>query len=50
MPGSPGRDPSDMPAGEYYAQVSPETVAHKNPDVIVSTSLDDTGRQNSLDY
>lgn len=42
--------PSELPTGEYYAQVSPETVARKNPDVIVYTYLDDTGRQNTLDY
>jgi iron complex transport system substrate-binding protein len=41
---------SEMPAGEYYAQVSPETVARKNPDVIVYTYLDDTGRQNTHNY
>jgi iron complex transport system substrate-binding protein len=41
---------AEMPAGEYYAQVSPETVARKNPDVIVYTYLDDTGRRTTLDY
>ncbi|MGI5240714.1 ABC transporter substrate-binding protein [Dactylosporangium sp. CA-139066] len=43
-------DPSELPAGEYYAQVSAETVARKNPDVIVYTYLDDTGRAASEDY
>jgi iron complex transport system substrate-binding protein len=41
---------AELPAGEYYTQVSPETVARKNPDVIVYTYLDDTGRQSTLDY
>ena len=41
---------SELPAGEYYAQVSPETVARKNPDVIVYTYLDDTGRQTTHRY
>ncbi|WP_432971080.1 ABC transporter substrate-binding protein [Dactylosporangium sp. CA-233914] len=41
---------SEMPAGEYYAQVSPETIARKNPDVIVHTYLDDAGRASAQDY
>ncbi|WP_432841989.1 ABC transporter substrate-binding protein [Dactylosporangium sp. CA-092794] len=41
---------SELPAGEYYAQVSPETIARKNPDVIVATYLDDEGRATTLDY
>jgi iron complex transport system substrate-binding protein len=41
---------SEMPPGEYYAQVSPEVVARKNPGIIVYTYLDDTGRQNALNY
>lgn len=38
---------SELPAGEYYAQVSAESVAKKNPDAIVFTYLDEEGRSSS---
>ncbi|MET7402411.1 ABC transporter substrate-binding protein [Dactylosporangium sp. NPDC005572] len=43
-------DQAELPAGEYYAQISPETIARKNPDAIVYTYLDDAGRAGTLDY
>jgi iron complex transport system substrate-binding protein len=37
----------EMPPGEYYAQVSAEVVAKKNPDAIVFTYLDEESRSSS---
>lgn len=40
---------NELPAGEYYGQVSPESVARKNPEAIVYTYLDEEGRRTSDD-
>ena len=41
---------TELPAGEYYGQVSPETVAAKNPDVIVYAYLDEAARRDAENY
>lgn len=41
---------SELPPGEYYGQVSAETVAKKNPDAIVFTYLDEESERTSKEW